>query len=448
VLALGTVLLGAAVISRAQGAGRYTVLHTFTGADGEYPVASVIRDGEGNLYGTTFLGGDLSACGGSGCGVVFKLDWSGNEIVLHSFEGGTTDGAFPAMGLLRDKAGNLYSTTHGGGHVEVTACSFNPGCGVVFKLEPTGKQNVLYAFTGGADGLGPSSGVIQDIAGNLYGATLAGGDLSAVCPGQPAPGCGVVFKLDATGKETVLHAFNGGADGYAPYGDLLGDEWGEFYGTASAGGDVSGFCGDTVQNAVGIVGCGTVYKLYQSGKFAVLHTFDGTDGGPYPDSWLVRDYEGNLYGMTGNGGNLSDCSGAAFTFSGSPIGCGVVFKVDTRGKETVLYSFTGGADGGETFASVVSDSAGSLYGTTGYGGDLSGCGGFGCGVVFKVDPFGKETVLYTFTGGTDGANPQGNLLLDGEGNLYGTTPYGGDPTCGCGVVFKISLSDPAGHDAH
>jgi len=115
-LALGAVLLWAAVGARAQGTPGYAVLHTFTGADGEYPIASLIRDWEGNLYSTAFLGGDLSKCGGSGCGVVFKLDRNNNETVLYRFEGGT-DGAGPAMGLLRDRAGNLYSTTHTGGDV-------------------------------------------------------------------------------------------------------------------------------------------------------------------------------------------------------------------------------------------------------------------------------------------------------------------------------------------
>jgi hypothetical protein len=121
----------------------------------------------------------------------------------------------------------------------------------------------------------------------------------------------------------------------------------------------------------------------------------------------------------------------------------VVFKLDRRGKETVLYSFTGGADGAESFASVIRDEAGNLNGTTYFGGDFNGslCAGVGCGVVFKLDPTGKETILYTFTGGTDGANPNADLLLDEEGNLYGTAADGGDLSCssphGCGVVFKI-----------
>src|SRR5208337_3992504 len=221
-LALGTVLLSATVAVRAHEAPNYTVLYTFTGtgANGEFPLGELIRDQAGTLYGTTINGGDLSGCGGYGCGVVFKVDRSGKETVLYSFTGGT-DGAYPATDLLRDEAGNLYSTTHNGGDL---SCSPPNGCGVVFKLDPTGQETVLYAFTGGADGLGPSSGLVRDEAGNLYGTTIIGGDLSGFCPGFPAPGCGVVFRVDPTGKETVLYTFTGGADGYGPYGDLLRDE--------------------------------------------------------------------------------------------------------------------------------------------------------------------------------------------------------------------------------
>ena len=433
VLALGAVLLCGAVGAWAQSTSSYAVLHTFTGADGEYPLAGLVRDWEGNLYSTAFLGGDLNQCGGSGCGVVFKLDRRNKETVLYSFQGGT-DGAGPAMDLLRDQAGNLYGTTHTGGDVNgCTGVGFpSAGCGVVFKVDPAGRETVLHAFTGGADGLGGSSGLVQDWEGNLYGTAIAGGDLTGACTGQPAPGCGVLFRVDPrTRKETVLHTFEE-ADGYGVYGDLLMDQAGNIYGTASLGGDTSGYCGSdlVVADTGGGIGCGTVYKLDRSGRFNVLHAFNGTDGGPYADAWLVADHEGDLYGMTGNGGDLNACGG---------FGCGVVFKLDRRGNESVLYNFTGGADGSTTFAGVVRDEAGNLYGTTGFGGNLSDCGGSGCGVVFKVDPAGKETVLYTFTGGADGANPQGNLLLDEEGNLYGTASGGGDPTCQCGVVFKIAL---------
>ena len=213
-LALASVLFAIAIEAPAQQAPVYTVLHTFTGADGEYPIGGVIQGPAGSLYGTTFLGGDFSGCQGAGCGVVFKLDRHGDETVLYSFKGGT-DGAAPAMDLLRDRAGNLYGTTHGGGDVGgcTVAGALWPGCGVVFKVDRTGKESTLYAFTGGADGAGPSSGVIQDREGNLYGLTVAGGDLTASCPGSPVAGCGVLFKLDRNGKQTVLHTSPGAQTG-------------------------------------------------------------------------------------------------------------------------------------------------------------------------------------------------------------------------------------------
>ena len=424
-LALAAVFLWAAVGARAQGTPSYAVLHTFTGADGEYPLAGLVRDWEGNLYSTAFLGGDLSQCSASGCGVVFKLDRNNNETVLYSFEGGT-DGAGPAMGLLRDRAGSLYSTTHTGGDVGgCTGPGFpSLGCGVVFKVDPAGRETAVYSFAGGAAGSGPASGLVRDEAGNLYGTTGFGG-FNGDCPLEGIPGCGVVFKVDPRGKETVLHTFTGGADGYSPYGNLLLDAAGDLYSTAVGGGDVSGYCGDVG----GALGCGTVYQLDRTGKFAVLYTFHGADGAG-PNGFLVPDDAGNLYGMTFYGGDLNECSG---------LGCGVVFKLDRGGKERVLYRFKGGADGAEPNASVIRDAAGNLYGTTNYGGDLNECSGLGCGVAFKLDPTGKETVLYTFTGGADGANPEADLLQDEEGNLYGTAVGGGDPTCQCGVVFKIAL---------
>jgi len=166
----------------------------------------------------------LACGGGSGCGVVFKLDTTGKEIVLHSFTGGA-DGAAPstAAGLVRDNAGNLYGTTFTGGQGKCPS-----GCGVIFKLSTTGKVTVLHSFTGGADGAGPEAGLVRDIVGNLYGTTSSGGNLA--CGG--GSGCGVVFKLDTTGKETVLHRFTGGKDGAIPAGRLVRDNAGNLYGTA------------------------------------------------------------------------------------------------------------------------------------------------------------------------------------------------------------------------
>jgi uncharacterized repeat protein (TIGR03803 family) len=160
-------------------------------------------------------------------------------------------------------------------------------------------------------------------------------------------------------------------------------------------------------------------------SFTVLHAFTGGDGGE-PVAGLLRDGAGNLYGTTRNGGDS---------------GAGVVFRVSPNGTETVLYSFTGGADGGYPYAGLIGDAAGNLYGTTPFGGaeNFAGCyhpGNQTCGVVFKLTPSGAETVLYTFTGGADGGNPYATLLPDAAGNLYGTTFGGGASVAG--VVFKVS----------
>jgi uncharacterized repeat protein (TIGR03803 family) len=224
-------------------------------------------------------------------------------------------------------------------------------------------------------------------------------------------------------QATVLHNFNG-TDGSVPTGELVRDAAGNLYGTALFGG-VAG-CG---------FGCGTVFKLDKAGKETVLYSFSGGNDGGNPVSGLVRDTAGNLYGTTRYGGDLSCLSGS---------GCGVVFKVDTTGKLTVLYSFIGGADGADPEAGLALDAKGSLYGTTYYGGTgpCSDFGRVGCGIVFKLDTKQKETILYSFTHGADGAHPMAGLIHNAAGNIYGSTAGGGDFTCnpqfGCGVVFKLT----------
>ncbi|HEV2379439.1 MAG TPA: choice-of-anchor tandem repeat GloVer-containing protein [Terriglobia bacterium] len=388
-----------AVISLAQTrstAPSYSVLYNFTGgADGANPYAGLVADGVGNLYGTTSAGGDLTGCSGYGCGVAFKLDPSGKETVLNTFSGGA-DGSSPEAGLIRGASANLYGTTFGGGAY---------GAGVVFKLDSSGNETVLYAFTGGADGANPQAGLVADEAGNFYGTTDWGGNLSA-CSGFG--GCGTVFKLEASGTETALYTFNGGADGFAPYGGLVRDTAGNLYGTTAYGG-------------AGCEFCGVVFQVTPSGNETVLYTFTGgADGSSPADEVLIRDRAGNLYGTTVSGGDLSGCGGS---------GCGVVFKLDRSGNETVLYAFTGGADGANPYTGLVGDGVGNFYGTTAFGGESDD------GVVFKQDRSGKYSVLHTFNG-ADGVNPPGRLLLY-KGSLYGTT-YGGG-TYGAGVVFKVHM---------
>jgi uncharacterized repeat protein (TIGR03803 family) len=351
----------------------------------------VVLDAAGNLYGTTAYGGVF------GNGTVFKLDAAGKETVLYSFTGGV-DGAIPLAGLLRDAVGNLYGTTEHGGDL---TCNSGAGCGTVFKLDKTGKETVLYSFVGGADGADPFVGVIQDMAGNLYGTTPQGGAFSS----------GTVFKLDTNGNETVLYTFTGGqggTDGYWPE-SVIGDSAANLYGTTQLGGNFS---------------FGSVFKLDRTGKETLLYRFRGGTSGDQPVGGVILDKAGNLYGATQSGGTFFD---------------GTVFKLNTAGNKTVLYSFVGGTDGVNPVAGVIADAAGNLYGTTQYGGGVA-CFGDGCGTVFKLDRTGKETVLYSFTGGADGASPVAGLVRDAAGNLYGTAYFGGlcSVSGGCGVVFKIA----------
>jgi uncharacterized repeat protein (TIGR03803 family) len=378
-LAVLTVLM--VVVTQSVQAQSFGVLYSFNAADGVDSKSGLVRDKAGNLYGTT-------QNGGIGDGTVFKLDAAGTETVLHSFTG--ADGETPSASLVRDEEGNLYGTTVSGNSV-----------GTVFKLDTNNTETVLHGFTG-PDGATPSASLIRDKAGNLYGTTSGGG----------TSGQGTVFKLDTTGTETVLHSFTG-PDGATPTAGLIRDKAGNLYGTTSGGGLLNCFGG----------GCGVVFKLDPSGGEAVLHSFTGPDGA-FPLAGLVQDKVGNLYGTT---------------FAGGASNEGTVFKLDTAGTETVLHSFTFGADGSSPQQGwLIQDRAGNLYGTTLYGGNLS-CGQSGCGVVFKVDPAGEETVLHTFSGGADGANPQeGGLIQDEAGNLYGTTSDGG--AFGFGTVFELTKS--------
>ena len=209
----------------------------------------------------------------------------------------------------------------------------------------------------------------------------------------------------------VLHRFHG-KDGAGPQASLFREAAGNLYGTTQDGGD------NNCQLPLKAEGCGVVFKLSPTGEETVLHTFTGGADGAGPDAGLIPDKTGNLYGTTIAGGPYSD---------------GVVFKLNPDTRElTVLYAFTDEADGGIPYAGVIRDTAGNLYGTTGDG------GAYNNGVVFKLDTTGKETVLHAFTGGEDGSYPVYNLIRDAAGNLYGTTNEGGDPNCGCGVVFKLN----------
>ena len=392
---------------RSAQAQTFTVLYTFTGlGDGAEP-NGLVRDAEGNLFGSAPVGGSFNY------GTVFELDTMGKLKVLHNFA--AFDGLMPGSTLIRDAAGDLYGSTLWGGTPEGGACRY--GCGTLFQVNQSGKESVLYAFT---DGGVPFGNMARDASGNFYGAML-----------DPFPSqWGGVFKVDRSGKETVLHQFTGKEDGGTPYGGVVRDNLGNLYGTTDFGGDLACYGGE---------GCGTVFKIDKTGRESVLYAFTGASDGAFPEGALIRDAAGNLYGTTVAGGNES-CG----------AGCGIVFKLDPAGRETILHSFTGPPDGKwpdlqTPGAGLVRDAAGNVYGTTQFGGAAGGCHGDGCGTVFKLDPSGHETVLHSFTGGADGSVPQG-LILDAAGNLYGTTNFGGysGGDCaryyyaGCGVVFKLT----------
>ena len=314
---------------------------------------------------------------------------------------------------LLSAGGNFYGTTANGGKGNV---------GTVFELSSTGVLTSLYSFNhNSTDGRNPTVGpLVRDKAGNLYGTTQKGGHQSCAWDAIH-PGCGTVFKLSPTGQETILHSFTGApGDGANPLAGLTMDAAGNIFGTTEYGGSSGGPCSSA--------GCGTMYKITPAGVETILYSFTGgADGGWPVNVSLVADSAGNLYGTAGAGGALTCGNGA---------GCGVVFKIDPTGKETVLYAFTGGASGVNPYAGLVRDSQGNLYGTTNWGGacEISS----GCGVVFKVDPSGNETVLHAFSYTESGAGVNSSLVRDSAGNLYGTTFYGGSSTLTDGSVFEVS----------
>jgi uncharacterized repeat protein (TIGR03803 family) len=373
--------------------------------------------------------------------------------VVYSFS--FSDGAFPNGSLIRDSGGNFYGTTQLGG---------KSNRGVVYKLDAQGKQTILYTFTGASDGGIPIGRLLRDSAGNLYGITSIDGD--------PTCSCGTVFKLAKSGSLTVLHTFIGGKDGAQNQGQPeLGLVMikGDLYGSASFGG---------VSGCDGSLGCGVIFKVTPSGKETVLYRFTGQADGGFPQD-LIADKAGNLFGetggsyMQGNGGTVfkMDTTGkltTLYTFPGGALGvsprwrlvrtakgimygvtqfggkspctlgsagCGVVFTLNAADKESVLHIFGKQSKDGEEPSGGLLDVGGSLYGMTFYGGIVNSTCTFGCGTIYRAAS-GKYSVLYRFTGANDGWNPTGALTEDGAGNLYGSALDGGSG--GNGVIFKLT----------
>jgi uncharacterized repeat protein (TIGR03803 family) len=331
--------------------------------------------------------------------------------VVYSFTGGG-DGEYPSTDLVVDRAGNLYGTSVEGGKF---------GTGTVFRLKPTATgwtHSVLYSFTGGADGGQPYGGVTLDAQGNLYGTGVVGGMFT----GGPCveSGCGVAFKLSRSGgtwTESVIHTFTGGSDGYGPGGGLTLDKNGNLYGMTPTGGAHS---------------LGIIFQLQPrpSGnwKLKVVHAFSGGhDGATGSAGRLMLDGAGNLFGVATTGGKYG--SGTAYSVSPDPAG---------GWKLTTLYAFKGQPDAGFPYGGLIADASGNLYGTTYYDGANN------LGTVYRLarNPAGgwTEQVLHSFTGGTDGSNSISTLVADAAGRLYGTTSEGGSAGCGCGTIFRMARS--------
>ncbi|HEY6770766.1 MAG TPA: choice-of-anchor tandem repeat GloVer-containing protein [Candidatus Sulfotelmatobacter sp.] len=403
------------------GAWTETVLHNFAGgADGGRPLSALVMDQAGNLFGTTYLGGNVKGqCGAQGCGAIFELSRTSNgtwsKKTIYNFQG-SFDGVNPQGTLTLDQSGNLYGTTTAGGGI---ACGYSY-CGTVFELSPTTggtwNKTTLHAFTGPTDGSRPTAGVILDMAGNLYGTTTWGGLNAINC----SSGCGIVFQLthspSGTWTENILYSFPGGIDGASPVSELTLDSAGNLYGTAPP----------------------AVFKLSLSNGVWIattIQTFTDTSA-LAPTGKLIFDSMGNLYGTTSGGG--TSCPQQA---------CGTVFELSPNGNNwtaNILYTFgsnfSGAFDGVQPQSGVILDAAGNLYGTTTYGAGAN-CTNIGCGTVFKLSPSAggwSETLIDTFPG-TDPAYPNSALISDSAGNLYGTSARGG--LYGWGSVFKMTLTN-------
>jgi len=368
--------------------------HSFDGADGRYPHAALVQATDGNLYGTTEFGG------AGGYGTVFRITPSGTLTTLYSFcpQTGCMDGENPYAGLVQATNGNLYGTTYGGGA---------NGGGTIFKVTESGTLTTLYSFcsqTGCTDGENPYAGLVQATNGNLYGTTWGGG----------TNGRGTLFKITPSDTLTTLYSFCSQScctDGENPYAGLVQATNGNLYGTTYGGGANGG---------------GTIFKVTESGMLTTLYGFcsqSGCTDGENPNVGLVQATDGSFYGATFNGG-LS--------------GAGTVFKVTSSGAVTTFYSFcsqSGCTDGSEPDGALVEATNGNLYGTTSY---LGASGDQG--TAFEITLSGTLTTLYSFCSQrrcADGAGPVATLVQDTNGNFYGTTGAGGDNNDG--TVFSLSV---------
>ncbi|MGB9253906.1 MAG: choice-of-anchor tandem repeat GloVer-containing protein [Candidatus Korobacteraceae bacterium] len=433
-------MLAASLVSASPAqAQTLTVIHSFSGPDGANPVAGLSIDAKGRLYGTTQSGGHQSdSCMQGGCGTVFRLTNQGGGWILNSLHdfNGPNDGSTPMARPVFAPNGLLYGTTDAGG---AQFCE-GPGCGTAYSLRPGAtacttalcawQESIVYSFGGieaicGGFGDWSASQIHQPQAPGdvVIGSCPSFGDLTFDSQGNiygTVPCChGAVYELSPAGTPTALYYFTGGADGDDPLSGVIFDQAGNLYGTTNGG---------------GAHGCGTVYELSPNGgrwTETVLYSFQcGTDG-QNPIGGLIMDSASNLYGTTNFGGansggtvfELSPSGGGSWTFQ-------LLYSLAYDGTfDFVIYGPTG---------TLTMDASGSLYGTTFMDGAYS------AGSVFKLTPQNGSwsyTSLHDFTAGFDGSNPFGNVVMDANGNVYGTAGQGGGNECNglsCGDVWEIT----------
>jgi uncharacterized repeat protein (TIGR03803 family) len=387
-LAFFSVMLVLVFPSIASGAD-FTVLHTFSGPDGESPAAPLVEGGDGFLYGVAAHGGDFAVLPPDGGGTVFRVSPGGTFTTLHIFGG--PDGAVPNS-LIQGQDGFFYGTTTYGGELQ-------PGNGTLFRMDAAGVVTVLHAFPfaigGGSSLPGP---IVQGADGALYGS--ARGEFGTSAHG------GYVYRFDpATGDFRHLHDFSG-SDGAFPTGPLFQSADGFFYGTTNQG---------------GLWNSGVTYKVDALGNFVLLHSLSPLypGEGSQPKGGVIQASNGLFYGTTEQGGYF-----------------GEIFRMDAAGGFSVIHRFDAYAsDGGSPGSGLIEARDGFLYGTAPVGGQPVSDPRYG--VVYRMDTGGTVTLVHTFTG-PDGAKPQAALVQGADGGLYGSTVVGG--ATGLGVLFRL---DPA-----
>ena len=384
------------LLAAAGTAQTFTVLHDFDYTDGREG-GSLVQGADGNLYGTTWLGGT------NGQGTVFRMTTSGTLTTLYNFcaLSNCVDGSVPDAPLVQASDGNFYGETYSGGRQNY---------GTVFKVTPSGTYKTLYSFcsqTNCTDGAYPGGGLIEGTDGNLYGVTAYGG----VYYSSQSNFAGTVFKISPGGKLTTLYSFcaqTGCSDGQEPFAPLLQASDGNFYGTTYEG---------------GASGDGTVFRLTPKGVLTTLHSFDSTDG-RWPTAGLIEATDGNFYGTTTYGATENDD--------------GTAFRMSPNGVLTTIHVFClGHCTDGARPEGLIQAADGNLYGVT-----ESGVGGEGIsGSVYKMTLSGTVTKLHQFGFDSSGGSNPSDLIQDTNGTFYAGTLQGGEGYCdyGCGIIFSLSV---------